>query len=118
MPARKAATPQIATAAQPLSALGGVGARVAEKLAARGLLTLQDLWFHLPRQYEDRTELVPIRLLQPGRPAQIEGRVEAVDFLDCTFENCHGALLASGSGDGTVRLWDAPPLRERFRPSR
>ena len=79
MPARKAATPQIAPAAQPLSALGGVGAKVAEKLAARGLLTLQDLWFHLPRQYEDRTELVPIRLLQPGRPAQVEGRVEAVE---------------------------------------
>jgi len=79
MPARKAATPQIAPAAQPLSALGGVGAKVAEKLAARGLLTLQDLWFHLPRQYEDRTELVPIRLLQPGRPAQVEGRVEAME---------------------------------------
>ena len=79
MPARKAFTPQIAPDAQPLSALGGVGAKVAEKLAARGLLTLQDLWFHLPRQYEDRTELVPIRLLQPGRPAQFEGRVEAVE---------------------------------------
>lgn len=79
MPARKAVAPQIAPDAQPLSALGGVGAKVAEKLAARGLLTLQDLWFHLPRQYEDRTELVPIRLLQPGRPAQFEGRVEAVE---------------------------------------
>ncbi|MGN6150580.1 MAG: ATP-dependent DNA helicase RecG [Lysobacteraceae bacterium] len=71
--------PQLDPAAQPLVALGGVGAKVAEKLAARGLTTLQDLWFHLPRQYEDRTELVPIRMLQPGRPAQVEGRVEAVE---------------------------------------
>jgi ATP-dependent DNA helicase RecG len=71
--------PQLDPAAQPLVALGGVGAKVAEKLAARGLTTLQDLWFHLPRQYEDRTELTPIRMLQPGRPAQIEGRVEAVE---------------------------------------
>ncbi len=66
-------------AAQPLTTLGGVGAAIAEKLAARGLLTLQDLWFHLPRQYEDRTELTPIRMLQPGRPAQVEGVVEAVE---------------------------------------
>ncbi|MFZ5635689.1 MAG: ATP-dependent DNA helicase RecG [Pseudomonadota bacterium] len=66
-------------AAQPLTTLAGVGAAVAEKLAARGLLTLQDLWFHLPRQYEDRTELTPIRMLQPGRPAQIEGTVDAVE---------------------------------------
>ena len=30
---------------------------LAEKLAARGLLTLQDLWLHLPLRYEDRTRI-------------------------------------------------------------
>lgn len=64
---------------QPISALKGVGPRVAEKLAARGLATLQDLWLQLPRQYEDRTALTPIRLLQPGVAVQVEGRVEAVE---------------------------------------
>ncbi len=59
--------------------LAGVGPRVAEKLAARGLITLQDLWLHLPLRYEDRTQLTPIRALQPGLPAQVEGRVEAVE---------------------------------------
>ena len=52
---------------------------MAEKLAARGLLTLQDLWLHLPRQYEDRTALAAIRQLQPGVAVQVEGRVEAVE---------------------------------------
>ncbi len=66
-------------AAMPLTRLSGVGDRVAEKLAARGLLTLQDLWFHLPRQYEDRTTLTPIRALQPGLAAQVEGTVEAAE---------------------------------------
>ncbi|UTA55305.1 ATP-dependent DNA helicase RecG [Lysobacter soli] len=64
---------------QPISALKGVGPRVAEKLAARGLATLQDLWLQLPRQYEDRTALTPIRLLKPGVAVQVEGRVEAVE---------------------------------------
>ena len=65
---------------QPIAGqLAGVGPRVAEKLAARGLLTLQDLWLHLPLRYEDRTQLTPIRDLRPGVPAQVEGRVEAVD---------------------------------------
>ena len=59
--------------------LAGVGPRVAEKLAARGLVTLQDLWLHLPLRYEDRTQLTAIRQLQPGVPAQVEGRVEAVE---------------------------------------
>ena len=65
---------------QPIAGqLAGVGPRVAEKLAARGLLTLQDLWLHLPLRYEDRTRLTPIRDLRPGVPAQVEGRVEAVE---------------------------------------
>jgi ATP-dependent DNA helicase RecG len=62
-----------------LATLAGVGPRVAEKLAARGLLTLQDLWLQLPRQYEDRTRISPIRSLQAGVAAQVEGVVEAVD---------------------------------------
>lgn len=66
-------------AAEPLIRLSGVGAVVAEKLTARGLSTLQDLWFHLPRQYEDRTVLTPIRALQSGLPAQVEGTVEAAE---------------------------------------
>ena len=65
---------------QPIAGqLAGVGPRVAEKLAARGLLTLQDLWLHLPLRYEDRTQLTPIRALLPGVPAQVEGQVEAVE---------------------------------------
>ncbi len=77
---QKAAAPSLAPAGEvPLSALPGVGPRVAEKLAARGLLTLQDLWLQLPRQYEDRTAVTPIRALQPGAEAQAEGVVAAVE---------------------------------------
>lgn len=45
MPA--AASPALADT--PLSVLTGVGPALREKLAARGLSTLQDLWLHLPR---------------------------------------------------------------------
>jgi ATP-dependent DNA helicase RecG len=62
-----------------VASLPGVGPRMAEKLAARGLLDLQDLWLLLPRQYEDRTRLSAIRALQPGIPAQVEGTVAAVE---------------------------------------
>jgi ATP-dependent DNA helicase RecG len=62
-----------------LATLSGVGPRVAEKLAARGLLTLQDLWLQLPRLYEDSTRISPFRSLQAGVAAQVEGVVEAVD---------------------------------------
>ncbi|MBB5883736.1 ATP-dependent DNA helicase RecG [Xanthomonas sp. F1] len=63
----------------PLTTLPGVGPKLAEKFAARGLSTLQDLWLHLPLRYEDRTRLTTVAALQPGVPAQVEGRVQAVD---------------------------------------
>ncbi len=80
IPRRKPPAPALAvTGEASLSSLSGVGPRAAEKLAAYGLLRVQDLWLHLPLRYEDRTRLSAIRALQPGIPVQIEGRVEAVE---------------------------------------
>ena len=76
----RASTPALAANGEtPVTALPGVGASVAAKLQARGIGSLQDLWLHLPLRYEDRTTLLPIRALKPGVPAQVEGRVEAVE---------------------------------------
>jgi ATP-dependent DNA helicase RecG len=77
---QRAAVPILAAAgAAPVASLPGVGPRMAEKLAARGLLDVQDLWLLLPRQYEDRTRLTAIRALQPGVAAQVEGTIAAVE---------------------------------------
>ena len=62
-----------------VAALPGVGPALQERLERLGIARLQDLWFHLPREYEDRTRITPIRALQPGAKAQVEGRVEAVE---------------------------------------
>lgn len=68
-----------AAADRPLLSLKGAGPRTANVLAARGLVSLQDLWFHLPLRYEDRTRLTPVSALLAGVPALIEGTVEAVE---------------------------------------
>jgi ATP-dependent DNA helicase RecG len=63
----------------PVAQLGGVGPALVEGLARLGLHTVQDLWFHLPLRYEDRTHLMPMSELRPGMRAQVVGTVEAVD---------------------------------------
>lgn len=63
---------------QPLTTLPGVGPALRDCLQRLGAKTLQDLWFHLPLRYEDRTRLVPIADLRPGDTAQVEGVIEAV----------------------------------------
>lgn len=49
------------------------------KLCKLGITRLQDLWFHLPLRYEDRTRIEPIAALEAGTRAQVEGVVAAVE---------------------------------------
>ena len=80
MSRKRISAPALAAAGQsPLTALSGVGPAVAAKLTERGLGTLQDLWLHLPRSYEDRTCITPLALLRNGMSAQVEGQVVAVE---------------------------------------
>ena len=58
-------------AGTPVQELRGVGPRLAEKLAACGVFRVEDLLFHLPLRYEDRTHLHPIGALAPGSRALI-----------------------------------------------
>ncbi len=62
-----------------MTTLPGVGPALAATLQRLGLNTPQDLWFHLPLRYEDRTRITPIRDLRAGEPAQVEGFVEAIE---------------------------------------
>jgi ATP-dependent DNA helicase RecG len=66
---------------QPVAVLAGIGAQTANRLQKLGLHTLQDLIFHLPLRYEDRTRVYPIGSLRPGMTVLITGTVEFVDVL-------------------------------------
>ncbi|MGH8232800.1 MAG: ATP-dependent DNA helicase RecG [Rhodanobacteraceae bacterium] len=63
----------------PVTTLPGVGPALAETLCKLGIERVQDLWFHLPLRYEDRTRITPISDLVAGESAQVEGVVEAVE---------------------------------------
>jgi ATP-dependent DNA helicase RecG len=59
--------PQTDTAAAlPVTTLKGIGPAAAKKLERLGLRTVQDLLFHLPFRYQDRTRVVPIGTLRPA----------------------------------------------------
>lgn len=64
-----------------VTALKGVGDAMAEKLAKVGLENLQDVLFHLPLRYQDRTRVVPIGHLRPGQDAVVEGTVSGADVV-------------------------------------
>ncbi len=63
----------------PVTALAGVGLKVAEQLAQLNIKRIFDLLLHLPRDYEDRSRLLSIAEVGHGQSALITGRVVHVD---------------------------------------
>ncbi|MCG3857444.1 ATP-dependent DNA helicase RecG [Psychrobacter sp. Ps2] len=63
----------------PVSALAGVGVKVAEQLAQLNIKRIFDLLLHLPRDYEDRSRLVSIADVENGQSALITGHIVHVD---------------------------------------
>ncbi|MHA3082467.1 ATP-dependent DNA helicase RecG [Acinetobacter sp. ANC 5383] len=60
--------------------LQGVGQATAALLEKLNLFTTDDLLFHLPRDYEDRSSIIAMNQLQVGRSYLLEGVVQSVDF--------------------------------------
>lgn len=85
----------------PLTSLSGVGAKVAEKLAKVGLNSVQDLLFHLPLRYEDRTRIYPIIKLHAGLWAAVQGKVMSVDTI---FGKRKMLAVKISDGNGTITL--------------
>ena len=106
------------TAAHPIQYVKGVGPRLGEKLAARGIRTPHDALYFFPRDYEDRRKVIPIRELQAGMTAPVRGKILSVTGGKAGFRTTR--LLEIVIADGTGRLsakWFRfhPSLAERFR---
>ncbi len=72
--------PQKLSPASLVTTLKGVGSQLATKLEKLGITTLQDLLFHLPRSYSDRTRVTPIGSLQLHQHVVIEGVVRGTSI--------------------------------------
>ena len=83
----------------PVTVLKGVGAALAEKLAKVGLENLQDILFHLPTRYQDRTRITPIGELRPGQDAVVEGTVAGADVV---MGRRRSLLVRLQDGTGTL----------------
>ncbi len=82
----------------PVTALAGVGPKVAEQLAQLGIVRIFDLLLHLPRDYEDRSRLVAIGDVAHGQAALITGRVVHVD------NKRSGMTVIIDDNSGTISL--------------
>ena len=82
-----------------ITTLKGVGPKCAERLAHLHIFTVQDLLFHLPLRYEDRSRIHDIATLQAGDRVLIEGVVQSTQlvgarrYLKCVMMDATGATI-------------------------
>ena len=85
-----------------ITELKGVGPKLAEQLEQKlQIRTLTDLFFHLPFRYEDRSRITPIGMVQPMRPAVIQGEVRGASVL---FGKRRSLLVKVQDHTGLVNL--------------
>ena len=87
--------------AVPVTGFRGVGPAMAEKLAGIGIRSAQDVLFHLPFRYQDRTRLTPIGALQPGTEAVVAGEVVIADVV---VRRRRSLLVRVADGTGSITL--------------
>lgn len=85
----------------PVTTLKGVGPGMASKLEKIGLNSLQDLLFHLPLRYEDRTRIMTVRDLIPGVFTNIIGEITQNQIIQGKRRMM---LVTVNDGTGSINL--------------
>ena len=86
---------------RPVTALRGVGAALAARLARLGVTRVADLLFLLPLRYEDRTQLTPIGALTAGARAAVEGEIQ---LTEVAYRGRRQLLTRISDGTGLLTL--------------
>ncbi len=81
---------------QSIIVLKGVGDKMLERFARRSLYSLNDLLFHLPIKYQDKTRVVPISELRIGESALVTG-----ELVQCKTQYARRAMLNCTINDGS-----------------
>jgi len=87
--------------ALPVTRLAGVGPKQAEKFARLQIKTVQDVLFHLPLRYQDRTRELAIGDLLPGTEAVCCGVVMSSEVA---FRRRRSLIVRISDGSGSLCL--------------
>lgn len=95
-----------------MTQLRGIGERVAQSLQRLGIVTVQDVLFHLPLRYQDRTRVTAIGALRAGDEVVIEGEVQLAEIA---FGRRRALLVrvSDGTGSLTLRLFHFSTQQQR-----
>lgn len=97
-------TAPTSAASLPITALPSVGVGLAQRLAQLGIYQIFDLLMHLPRDYEDRSRIVPIRQVKNGMHCLVSGQIVSVNTARGL-----SAMLSDGTGQVELKFFKTYP---------
>ncbi|MEW6374571.1 MAG: ATP-dependent DNA helicase RecG [Thermodesulfobacteriota bacterium] len=106
----------------PVQYVKGVGPKLARLLEKKGILTVEDALYFLPRCYEDRRNLRPISELKSGRVETGFGEIllSGVAYYQGKMKKIFEAVMGDGSGVITLKWFHGNEryLKDRFKKGR
>ena len=106
----------------PIQYVKGVGPKLAKLFEKKGILTVEDALYFLPRCYEDRSNLKKISELKAGRKETGLGEIllSGVAFYQKGRKRVFETVVGDGSGTITLKWFHGNEryLRERFKKGR
>ncbi|MGC2323455.1 MAG: ATP-dependent DNA helicase RecG [Terriglobales bacterium] len=102
----------------PVQYVKGIGPRLAEILAGKGISTVEDLLYYLPFRYEDRINPRQIAELRAGQMATIIAEVRGGGLFRTPRRGLQIFQMTAGQGrDSIICIWfNAAYLQGKFKP--
>ena len=78
-----------------VSSLKGVGKVITKELQKRGVQTVYDLLYIIPRSYQDRRKFIPIHTIKSGESALIRGTIKEIRRLKFRYRSVLEMLVGN-----------------------
>lgn len=101
----------------PVSAVKGVGKVIAGELAKKGVHTVFDLLYTVPRSYQDRRRFTPMGRLIPGQSALIKGSVAEIRKIRLRYRGALEMLVKDSTGTISAKWIGFPRHLFKFKDS-
>ncbi len=106
----------------PIQYVKGIGPKLAQLFEKKGIRTVEDALYFLPRAYEDRRHLRKIADLEPGRHETGFGEIllSGISFFPYSRKRVFQAVVGDGSGTITLKWFHGHEryFKDRFKKGR
>ena len=105
----------------PIQYVKGVGPRLAELLKKKGIVTIEDALYFIPRDYEDRRNIKPISKARVGEKETLKGKIVGLSLVSYNRRKVLEIIIGDETG-AIIAKWfnfNQPYLnylKKRFKP--